>query len=87
MKALAKNITGSPKTTAFGILSGLSIILLQVAHVLDEDPTTIFSLERFIEALGLIGIGLFSRDADKSSEDHGIDTVERAMVYAEKHSK
>ena len=59
------------KTTTVGILAGLSIILAQVSYLLDADPETVFSLEVVFGALGIMGIGLFARDNNVTSEQAG----------------
>jgi hypothetical protein len=59
------------KTTAVGILAGLSIILAQVSYLLDADPQTTFSLEVVFGALGIMGIGFFARDNNVTSEQAG----------------
>lgn len=59
-------------TTAIGIVSGLAVILPQLLYVVDGDPTTEMSIQKVIMGLGLMGIGFFAKDGNKSSEDIGI---------------
>ena len=51
------------KTTAFGVVTGVSLLLAQAATLLDTDVTTMPDWMRIVEALGLLGIGIFARDA------------------------
>lgn len=67
MKKAAK----SWKTTAAGIAGGIGLLATQIQAVLDNDPTTVFSWEMCMLALGALGIGWFSRDNDKTSKDVG----------------
>lgn len=69
IRQIPKFMNKSWKTTAAGILSGLSLIVSQLLYLLDADPDTVFSLELFIAGLGALGIGWFSRDNDVSSEE------------------
>ena len=52
------------KTTTLGVLSGFALIATQLTAILDTDPATTFSLEKFFAGLGLIGLGYFSKDKD-----------------------
>ena len=69
IRQIPKFMNKSWKTTAAGILSGLSLIVSQLLYLIDSDPATVFSLELFIAGLGALGIGWFSRDNDVSSEE------------------
>lgn len=62
----------SRKTTIAAILTAAAIILMNIAGVLDDDPTTTFDMSAVIAALGVLGVGWFARDNDKSSEDVGV---------------
>jgi hypothetical protein len=57
------------KTTLVGVVGGLGILLSQVYFAIDGNDATIFSWEQVLAGLGLLGIGWFSRDNDKTSED------------------
>lgn len=59
------------KTTALGILAAVLILSNQAIAVLDSDPLTNVSFVALSEALGLLGIGWFSRDNNVSSEKAG----------------
>lgn len=59
------------RTTAAGFALGLSILAGEAAALLDDDPTTEFSIAKVITALGALGLGWFSRDNKVSSEDAG----------------
>jgi hypothetical protein len=59
------------KTTAVGILTGVGIIVTQLAAIIDSDPETVLSWEALAAGLAALGIGWFARDNDKSSEDVG----------------
>lgn len=61
-------LKGSWRTTALGILGGIGILVGQATAVLDHDPATVFSWDLTLGALGLLGIGWFSRDKGVSSE-------------------
>ena len=62
---------GSWKTSAAGVLGAIGIIATQLSYVFDTDPNTTFSVEAFIGAFALIGIGWFARDNNVSSEQAG----------------
>ena len=64
---LKKNLK-SWKTTALGIISGLLVILPQLQNLLDGDPATTFSETVFMTGLALMGLGVASKDGDKSTE-------------------
>lgn len=68
---MKKPLKGSWKTTAIGILGGIVILANQAIAFLDTDPETVFSFGQVAAALGMFGIGIFSRDNDKSSEEVG----------------
>jgi len=59
------------KTTVLGVIGGLILILTQASNLLDNDPATLFELSQFIAGLGMLGVGWFARDNNKSSEDVG----------------
>lgn len=60
------------RTTIVGFLTGLVIITTQIVAALDSDPATVFEIGIFFAGLAAIGIGVFAKDGDKSSEDVGI---------------
>lgn len=57
------------KTTAAGILGGIGLLATQLGNLADNDPATLFDYKVALMALGMLGIGFFARDGDKSSED------------------
>lgn len=60
------------RTTIVGVLTAITLIAPQLLALLDNDPATVFSLDLFIAGLGAMGIGIFARDNDKSSENVGV---------------
>jgi len=64
-------MTGSWRTTAVGVLAGLSLIIGQLTAVFDADPATVFDLEKLIAGLAMLGLGYFARDNKVSSEAAG----------------
>lgn len=72
MKASWNSGVKSYKTTTYGFIAGLAIVLMQVSFILDADPETNLDFARIIEALALMGIGWFAKDGDKSTEDHRV---------------
>jgi len=50
------------KTTAAGIVAGLSILLSQASTLLDDDAKTNPLWSEMIAALGMLGVGYFARD-------------------------
>ena len=59
----------SINTTITGILAGIAMLIPQIQNSLDGDPTTTLSETVVISALALMGLGIASKDGDKSSED------------------
>lgn len=57
------------KTTAVGILGGVTLIIKNVVAVLDADMATVFSFEEITIALGLLGIGWFAKDSNVTGGD------------------
>ena len=57
------------KTTATGILAGLSLIIPELDHMIN-DPSA-FSLTLLISGLSAMGIGFFARDNGVTSEQAG----------------
>ena len=63
------NIIKNPKTSAYGLLSFILVVIPQVMNLLDDNPETVFSWE-IVTAAGLAALGLSqARDGDKSSEN------------------
>lgn len=60
------------KTTAAGALAGVAILCHQLSVFLDADPLTVVSPEAILTALGMIGVGLFARDSNVTSEAAGL---------------
>lgn len=60
------------RTTIVGFLAGLIICATQVIAALDNDPETVFEMSIFLSGLAAMGIGVFAKDGDKTSEDVGI---------------
>lgn len=50
------------KTTLFGVISGLAILLNEAVAHLDNDPKTEVSFPQIVAALGLMGIGWKAAD-------------------------
>ena len=71
MQKLIANIK-SWHTTVMGIIAGLLVALPQAQYLLDGNPETVFSWEALATGLGIMGIGLFAKDGDKTSEDAGL---------------
>ena len=59
------------KTTAAGIVAGLSILLAQASTLLDEDSKTNPSWTEVVAALGMLGVGFFARDNNVTSKAAG----------------
>ena len=59
------------QTTAVGFLGGLVLAATQIIALLDNDPETVFQMSLLVSALGIMGIGYFARDNNKTSEDVG----------------
>lgn len=73
------------KTSALGIIGGLVVLLNSAAAFIDDDPNTVLDMNIVTEAIvGIVMIlwGIFSRDADKSSQDSGIRTYGRGVFIA-----
>lgn len=60
------------KTTIVGFLTGIILCAKQLVNLLDKDPETVFVTSIFITGLGALGLGMFAKDGDKTSEDVGI---------------
>lgn len=65
------SILRNPRTTLVALLGAIIILLNQLVAVVDSDPETVFSLDAVINALAILGIGLFSRDSNVTSEQAG----------------
>jgi len=61
----------SKETTIAGVLTGLALILGQLANLLDKDPATTLEYSIIAAAIGMIIVGWRSRDNNKSSESVG----------------
>ena len=59
------------KTTVLGIIAGISLILVQLTNLLDDNPETMFQLSQVFAGLAALGIGIFARDNNKTSESVG----------------
>ena len=59
------------QTTLAGIIAGLIILLTQLGNLIDGDPETVLTWERIVVALGIMGIGAFARDNNKTSKTAG----------------
>ena len=70
-----KKVVKSWKTTIAGIAIGIGIIITIITPLIDGKPETVFSFSeawpQILVALGSMGVGIFARDNDKSSEDVG----------------
>lgn len=60
------------KTTVLGLITGIMLILPQVATVIDGDPETNPEYQVLLAGFAAMGIGGLARDNDKSSQDVGI---------------
>lgn len=60
-------LKGSWRTTIAGFALGLSILFGQVHAVTDDDPATGIDMQRVLEALAAMGLGLAARDNGVSS--------------------
>lgn len=65
------SILRNPRTTLVALLGAIVILLNQLVAVVDSDPETVFSLDAVINALAVLGIGLFARDSNVTSEQAG----------------
>ena len=65
------------KTTVGGILGGVLLVVGELCDLLGVHAGTItngeFNAETLLAGLAVLGIGIFARDNDKSSEDVGAD--------------
>lgn len=61
------------KTTAAGIVAGLSILLSQASTLLDDDAKTNPSWSEIVAAIGMLGVGIFARDNDVTSKAAGAE--------------
>lgn len=68
---LQKLLSGSWRTTLAGFVLGLTLIFGQANNMLDNDPSTSFDLQKVLEGLGAMGLGLFARDNGVTSETAG----------------
>lgn len=62
----------SPKTSIAGALSGLAVILDQIATIFDADPLTNPDFVIIAGAIGMIYAFLNTRDNDKTSKQIGL---------------
>lgn len=56
------------RTTMFGVIGGLVMLLGQVQTLLDDDPKTVPSYTEIMLAIGVMGIGVNARDENVTSE-------------------
>ncbi len=61
------------RTTVLGFVAGISLILVQITNVLDDDPATIFELSQVFAGLAALGIGIFARDNNVTSKAAGAE--------------
>ena len=61
----------SKETTIAGVLTGIALILGQLANLFDKDPATTLEYSIIAAAIGMIIVGWRSRDNNKSSESVG----------------
>lgn len=59
------------KTTLAGIVAAVLILLGEAQSVLDDKPETKINWEAVATAAAVLGIGLFARDSNVSSEQSG----------------
>ena len=71
--SVIKSGTKNWKTTISGLLAGGVLIANQIIALIDSDPATMFDLKVLLAGLGAVGIGWFSRDADKTSKQSGAE--------------
>jgi len=60
------------RTTIVGFFTGLIICATQMIAILDSDSETVFDLNILLAGLAIMGLGVFAKDGDKTSEDVGI---------------
>lgn len=59
------------RTTALGVIAGLTLLFTQATALLDDDPETTLDIDVVIAALATMGIGVVARDNGVSSEKAG----------------
>ena len=59
------------KTTVAGILAALSLLIGEASKAFDDDPRTQPSVELILTGIAALGIGVFARDNNVSSEKAG----------------
>jgi hypothetical protein len=59
------------KTTALGIVTALAILATEAKAALDDNPKTVINWEAVATAAGVLGIGIWARDSDVTSEQSG----------------
>jgi len=69
MEKLVAALLGNYKTTILGFVTGLGLIITELIALLDGIETTVFNGELFLAGLGMITLGIFAKDGDKTSED------------------
>lgn len=60
------------RTTMFGIISGLMIVLAEAITAFDSDPKTNPSIPEIFAGFALMGLGSTARDNGVTSEQAGI---------------
>lgn len=66
-------ILTSWRTTVAGVLPAIIILLTEVNHLIDSDPTTKVNFYQVLSALSLLGLGMFARDNGVTSKQAGAE--------------
>jgi hypothetical protein len=69
IEGVLSNFLGSWRTTVMGWGSGLMLIVPELIKLLDGDLQTEFNIANVWVGLGIMGIGTFARDNNKTSEE------------------
>ena len=59
------------KTTTLGIIGAIGLLVTQATAVIDDDPATVIQWDQVSLALGVLGVSIFARDNNVSSEQAG----------------
>ncbi len=73
MANLSAAVTGSPKTTAAGIVGFIALIATQIEPMFDNDPETLVNWTIIINAVIALVMGFLMKDGDVSSKSIGLD--------------